>query len=317
MLRALPVPSHPDLLVGSATGDDAAVWRLDAHRAIVFTADVITPVVDDARTWGRIAAANAVSDVYAMGGEPLAALSLVGWNNDDLPLELLTEALAGVADTAAAAGFVVVGGHTITDPEPKLGLAVIGTADPGRLLTNAGLRAGQALVLTKPLGIGLVTTALKRGGAPAEAVEAAISAMTTSNGPAARVALAHGATGATDVTGFGLTGHLGRMALESGVDVVVRAEALPLLPGARHLAESGFAPGGTSRNLAGVEGRFDRGDADDATVAIVADPQTSGGLVFGVDADRVGAALADLGAAGVRGAVIGEAVEGAGRFVLR
>jgi selenide,water dikinase len=148
VLRSLPIPSHPDLLVGSTSGDDAAVWRLSDERALVVTVDVITPVVDDARTWGRVVATNAVSDVYAMGGEPLLALSLVGWNTDELPLEQLTEALAGVHDVAAACAFVVAGGHSITAPEPKLGLAVVGTAHPDRLLTNAGLRPDDVLILT-------------------------------------------------------------------------------------------------------------------------------------------------------------------------
>lgn len=319
MLRALPVVSHPDLLIGSTSGDDAAVWRLDDHKALVFTADIITPVVDDARTWGAIAATNAVSDVYAMGGTPVCALSLVGWNDTELPLELLTDALTGVADVAARSGFVVVGGHTITDPEPKLGLAVVGFAAPGDLLTNAGLRPRQLLVLTKPLGVGVITTALKRGGIEAGGPElaAAVAAMTTTNEQGARVAKAAGATGATDVTGFGLCGHLGRMALESGVAVRVDTGGLALLPGARELCAAGYSPGGATRNLDGVAGRLD-GSVDEVTLRLVADPQTSGGLLFGVDPDRAGEALTELHRAGLdAAAVIGEVIEGpAGRIML-
>ena len=209
MRRLTPI-DHPDLLVGTATGDDAAVWRLDDNRSLVVTADFITPVVDDARTWGRVAAANAVSDVYAMGGRPLLALNLVGWNSEELSTELLGDVLLGAQDVADAGGFVIAGGHTVDDPEPKFGLAVVGEADPDQLLTNAGFRAGDVLVLTKPLGVGVITTAIKRGDAPAEVVDAAVASMTRLNDEAARVALAVGATGATDVTGFGLLGHLGR-----------------------------------------------------------------------------------------------------------
>ncbi len=206
-------------------------------------------MVDDARTWGRVAAANSVSDVYAMGGRPLFALNLVGWNVDALPMSLLGEVLAGGQDVATAGGFVIVGGHTIDDPEPKYGMAVTGEVHPDRILTNAGLRAGQDLILTKPLGVGVITTAIKRDQAPAESVEAAIASMTRLNDRASRVAVAGGATGCTDVTGFGLLGHLGRMAIESGVGVTVEFDALPFLPGAVELAGEGVMPGGSVRNL--------------------------------------------------------------------
>ena len=185
--------THPDLLVGAASGDDAAVWRLDDDRALIATADFITPVVDDARTWGQVAAANAVSDVYAMGGRPLLALNLVGWNTDALSTDLLGEVLAGGQDIAEAGGFVIAGGHTVDDPEPKYGMAVIGDVHPDKLLTNRGLRAGDHLVLTKALGIGVITTALKRGLATAGVVQAALDSMTRLNDIAAKVALAAGA----------------------------------------------------------------------------------------------------------------------------
>ncbi len=309
--------THPDLLVGSATGDDAAVWRLDADRALVATADFITPVVDDARTWGRIAAANSVSDVYAMGGRPLFALNLVGWNVDELPTELLGEVLAGAAEVAAECGFVTVGGHTVDDPEPKFGLAVVGEVHPDRILTNAGLRPGDALVLTKPLGVGVIATAIKRNLASAEVAAAAVDSMTRSNADAATVALAAGATGATDITGFGLLGHLGRMAEESGVDVSIDAHAVPLLPGARALADDGCIPGGSRRNLDWVSPRLDTGTIDETTVLLLADAQTSGGLLFGAETDAARRTVEQLVASGHQAAVVGRARSGAGRLELR
>ena len=308
MRRLTPI-THPDLLVGTTTGDDAAVWRLDDNRSLVVTADFITPVVDDARTWGQVAAANAVSDVYAMGGRPLLALNLVGWNSEELSTELLGDVLLGAQDVADAGGFVIAGGHTVDDPEPKFGLAVVGEADPGRLLTNAGFRAGDLLVLTTPLGVGVITTAIKRGDAPAEVVDAAVASMTRLNDEAASVALAVGATGATDVTGFGLLGHLGRAMAESSVDGVVEVSMVPLLPGTRELAESGAMPGGSHRNLAWAEDLLDRGldrgDHDELEALLMADAQTSGGLVFGVSSDRIDEAMSALLATGHTAAVIG------------
>ncbi len=311
MRRLAPV-NHPDLLVGSATGDDAAVWRLDDQRALVVTADFITPVVDDARTWGRVAAANAVSDVYAMGGRPLLALNLVGWNSEELSTDLLGDVLLGAQDVADAGGFVIAGGHTVDDPEPKFGLAVVGEADPDRLLTNAGFRPDDVLILTKPLGVGVITTAIKRGDAPADVVDAALASMTRLNDEAAAVALAGGATGATDVTGFGLLGHLGRAVVESGVDAVIEVGAVPLLPGTRELAESGAMPGGSRRNLAWADDLLDRGAFGELDALLMADAQTSGGLVFGVAPDRVEGALAALEATGHAAAVVGRLVESAG-----
>jgi selenide, water dikinase len=307
------------LLVGSATGDDAGVWRLDADRALVFTTDFFTPIVDDARTWGRVAAVNAVSDVYAMGGRPLIALNLVAWNVDELSMDLLGEVLAGAGEIAAEAGFAIVGGHSVDDPEPKYGLAVVGEAHPDRLLTNAGLRPGQALVLTKALGTGIVSTAVKRGVAPDDVAAAAVASMTRLNAEACRVALAAGATGATDVTGFSLLGHLGRMALESGVDVAVDVATVPVLDGVRALAAAGVVPGGSGRNRAFVADRLDVADGiEDLDVTILADAQTSGGLVFGVDPAAAEGVVAELRASGHPAAVIGEArPPGPGRIHLR
>jgi selenide,water dikinase len=311
-VRRLRPVDHPDLLVGAATGDDAAVWRLDDGRSLVVTADFITPVVDDARTWGRVAAANAVSDVYAMGGRPLLALNLVGWNSEELSADLLGDVLLGAQDVADAGGFVIAGGHTVDDPEPKFGLAVVGEADPDRLLTNAGFRAGDVLVLTKPLGVGVITTAIKRGDAPADVVDAAVASMTKLNDEAAGVALAVGATGATDVTGFGLLGHLGRAMAESDVDAVVEVSMVPLLPGSRELAEAGVMPEGSRRNLAWAEDLLDRGGHGELEALLMADAQTSGGLVFGVSPDRIDEALVALSATGHAAAAIGHVLSPAG-----
>ena len=303
--------------MGTATGDDAAVWRLDDTRALVVTTDFLTPVVDDARTWGAIAAANAVSDVYAMGGRPFLALNIVCWNDEELSTDLLADVLAGAQDVAVRGGFVIAGGHTVTDPEPKFGLVVVGEVHPDRLLTNAGLRAGDALVLTKPLGVGVITTAIKRDAAPSSVIEAAVASMTRLNDDASRIALAHGATGATDVTGFGLLGHLGRMARESGVDAVVDTARVPVLDGVAELAAAGYVPGGSARNLRWVADRLEVGSVSETTVALLADPQTSGGLLFGVARDEVDAALRELAATGHTAAHVGAVSAGAGRIHLR
>jgi selenide,water dikinase len=307
---------HPDLLVGALSGDDAAIWRLSDDRALVATADFITPVVDDARTWGRVAAANAVSDIYAMGGSPLFALNLVGWNVDALPIDLLGEVLAGGAEIALEAGFVVAGGHSIDDPEPKYGMAVIGEVDPGRMLTNAGLLPGQELVLTKPLGIGIITTAIKADVAPQEVAGAAVISMTRLNAAAAAAAVDAGATGCTDVTGFGLLGHLGRMARESSVDVDLEVDAVPFIDGARRLAEKGLIPGGTRRNWAWIEDQVTTGSVDETTVLMLADAQTSGGLVFGVEPGETGSVVERLHNSGVTAAVIGRTSAGSGAITL-
>lgn len=292
------------------------MWRLDADRALVVTADFITPVVDDARTWGRIAAANSASDVYAMGGRPLLALNLVGWNTDELPTSLLLEVLEGAAEAAAEGGWVTVGGHTVDDPEPKFGLAVVGEAHPDRLLTNAGLRPGDELVLTKAIGTGIIATALKRGAASSQAVDTAVASMAALNAEAAAEARRAGATGATDITGFGLLGHLLSMAQASGVDAEVAAPAVAVLPETRELTIAGYVPGGTSRNLAHVEGSLDADGLDEVTLTILADAQTSGGLLFGAVPERAAKAVTALRRSGHQAAVIGRVVAGTGRIRL-
>lgn len=292
------------------------MWKLDDDRALVVTADFITPLVDDATTWGRIAAANAVSDVYAMGGRPLLALNLVGWNRDELSPDLLADVLIGAQSIAAEGGFVIAGGHTVDDPEPKFGLAVVGEVDPNKMLTNAGFVGGQTLVLTKPLGIGITSTAIKTGAAPESLVTAAVGEMTRLNDVAARVAVAAGATGATDVTGFGLLGHLGRGAKESSVDVTIEAASVPVLDGVRQLAEDGVVPGGSMRNLESIVDQIDQGDVSDEDTLILADAQTSGGLVFGVDPERVDQVVAELADTGHTVAAIGSTTTGTGRIRL-
>jgi selenide,water dikinase len=315
-VRELKADTPQELLVGTATGDDAAVWKLDDDRAIISTADFITPVVDDARTWGRVAAANSVSDVYAMGGRPLFALNLVGWNSDALPTELLGELLAGGQDIATAGGFAIVGGHTIDDPEPKYGMSVTGEVHPDRILTNAGLTDGQDLILTKPLGIGVITTAIKADAASADVADGAIASMTKLNDVGARLAVAAGATGCTDVTGFGLLGHLGRMALESNVRVTVEFDAIPFLEGAVDLAGQGIMPGGSRRNLAWGHELLDAGSHDEMHQLLVADAQTSGGLVIGVDPGETSGILSELESSGHQAARIGSTSAGSPGFTL-
>ena len=316
-MRGLTPDPPPELLVGLATGDDAAVWRIDRERALVLTADFITPVVDDARTWGRIAATNSVSDVYAMGGRPLLALNLVAWNSEELSNDLLAEVLAGGEDAARAGGFVVGGGHTVDDPEPKYGMAVVGEVDPARMLTNSRLRPGNALVLTKPLGTGVISTAIKRGEARQAVVDLAVREMTRSNGAASLAAMRHGATSGTDVTGFGLLGHGLRMARESGVDLEISVGAVPVIEGVRELVALGMAPGGTIRNLDWVSGSLETGDASNVSVTLLADAQTSGGLLLGmVSRDAGRAAVTELRASGHDAAVIGDVTDGSGQIRL-
>ncbi|WP_243723408.1 selenide, water dikinase SelD [Actinomadura sp. 7K507] len=265
------------LLLGGPDGDDAAVLRIKGGRAVVSTADFSTPVVDDAYDWGRIAAANALSDVYAIGGEPLMALNLLGWPRDALPAELAREVMRGGRDVAALAGCPIAGGHSVDDPEPKYGLAVTGVADPDRLLRLDGARPGVPLSLTKPLGIGVLNARHKATG---EVFPHAVETMTALNADAGLAALERGVTGATDVTGFGLLGHLYKMARASGVTAVVNASAVPYLDGARAAVRDGFVPGGTRRNLSWVSPHSDFRRIAEEERLLLADAQTSGGLLI-------------------------------------
>ena len=259
------------------------------------TVDFFTPIVDDPAAWGAIAAANALSDVYAMGARPLFALNLVGWPRDTLPFELLGEVIRGAGEVARRAGCAMVGGHSIDDAEPKFGMAVIGEVHPDRMLTNGGARPGDFLVLTKPLGTGILTTALKRGELKDGDLDAAVAVMTTLNDGAARAALAAGAVAATDVTGFGLLGHLGNVLAASGVGARLSAGAVPVLDGVRGLAERDVVPGGSRRNReASADTEWDEAVGEVERV-ILTDAQTSGGLLLAVAPDRLEALLAQLG----------------------
>jgi len=267
--------AHDDLLVGLEHGDDAAVVRLDGERAVVTTADFFTPVVDDLYDWGRIAAANALSDVYAMGGEPLVAVNLLGWPRERLPFELAAEVLRGGADVARAAGCHLAGGHSIDDPEPKYGLAVTGLAHPDHLLRNDAGRAGLPLTLTKPLGLGVLNNRHKATG---EVFADAVATMTELNRDAARAAVSAGIACATDVTGFGLLGHLLKLCRASGVGAVVEYSAVPYLEAARPSLAEGFVPGGSRRNLEWVRPHLSSACSEDELL-LLADAQTSGGLL--------------------------------------
>jgi selenide,water dikinase len=273
---AKPVNPAGELLVGLDDGDDAAVVRIAGGVALIATTDFFTPVVDDPYDWGRIAAVNALSDVYAMGGTPVVAVNLLGWPRDVLPFELAAEVLRGGLDVCGEAGCHLAGGHSVDDPEPKYGLAVTGTADPDRLLRNDAGRAGVPLTLTKPLGTGVLNSRHKATG---ERFEQAIAVMTTLNRDASLAALAAGATCATDVTGFGLLGHLHKLARASGVTARIDPAAVPYLDGAREALRDGYVSGGTRRNLDWVRPHADLSRVTEDEALLLADAQTSGGLL--------------------------------------
>ena len=293
----MPTITDPRILVDASTRDDAAVYQLTPDRAIVATVDFFTPIVDDAYDFGRIAAANAFSDVYAMGGTPLLALNLVGWPRDTLPYELLGDVLRGGADIAKDAGAFVLGGHSVDDPEPKYGMVAIGEVHPNRIVTLARARAGDALVLTKPIGTGVLTTALKRDLATAPEISTAVQSMVTLNAGAARAmrATGGGVHAATDVTGFGLLGHLHNMLAASGLAAEIDAASVPLFANAVELAERGAIPGGTQRNRDALAPEVKFGaEVPEAIRVLLFDAQTSGGLLIAVDPDRAGALVAAL-----------------------
>ncbi len=291
-------PSDPDLLVGFDTADDAAVYRLRDDLAVVVTTDFFTPIVDDPYDWGRIAATNALSDVYAMGGTPLLALNLVGWPREGLPFDLLARVLDGGADVVRAAGGIVAGGHSIDDAEPKFGLAVVGTVHPDHVLTNAGGQVGDVIVLTKPIGLGVISTAVKRDAAPPGVLADAVRVMTTLNADArdAATVLVGAVHAATDVTGFGLAGHLRELLAASGVAAELDAAAVPVIDGVRELLAAGMVAGGTQRNHAFVTetAPVDWGHQTEAEQLLLADAQTSGGLLLAVDPTRADELVAEL-----------------------
>ena len=305
------------MIIGFDGADDAAAVRLDNGKVLIQTVDFFTPVVDDPRIWGQVAAVNAVSDVYAMGGKPLLALNLVGWNSSELSTDLLSEVLLGAQDIAEQAGFAIAGGHTVDDPEPKFGLAVVGEAKPGNLLTNADFKVGQKLLLSKPLGVGVITTAIKNDAASTEATQAAMQSMVLLNEKASQIALKFGATGATDVTGFGLLGHLGRAVEESKVGAQITTKEVLFLPETQELAEAGFVPGGSRRNLEWLDDRLEKGNCSETDVLLLADAQTSGGLLFGIDDSKAQDALDELVSSGHSASIIGSVIDEEGKIVLR
>jgi selenide,water dikinase len=286
-LADLPVHTDPRLIVGRETFDDAGVFVLSDDLALVQTVDFFAPIVDDPYTFGQIAAANALSDVYAMGGEPLTALNIVGFPSGKLPLEVLTEILRGGQDKVREAGAVVVGGHSIIDEELKYGLSVTGRVHPKRVLSNAQAAIGDRLVLTKPLGTGLLATAAKRGILGTDETAALYASMCKLNAAASRAAVAVGVRCATDVTGFALLGHASHIATASNVTVVIHPERVPLLPGAMKTWEQGTRTGGAERNAAYLAARVDWGQTTEAERALLIDPQTSGGLLVAVPPDRL------------------------------
>lgn len=316
---ALSTYSHPDLLVGLQTSDDAAVFRMSADLALVQTVDFFAPVVDDPFTYGAIAAANSMSDIYAMGGEVLFGLNIAAFP-DDLPSSILAEIFRGGAAKVAEAGGVVAGGHTVTDPEPKYGLCITGTVHPDRILTKAGARAGDHLFLTKALGTGALTTAMKNQVSEDAHATGAIESMLRLNRDASRIARDMGANACTDITGFGLLGHGLEIANKSGVRIEIRAGAVPLLPGAYESAEAGQLPGGMRRNREHFTVNSETGvslapGVDPLLDALLFDPETSGPLLLSVSPDRALALVAEFASADHPLWEIGGVTAGAGLFV--
>ena len=297
VLAPIPGASDERILVGRETFDDAGVFLLSDELALVQTVDFFAPIVDDPYTFGQIAAANALSDVYAMGGQPLTALNIVAFPNDKLPLAILTDILRGGLDKVHEAGAHIIGGHTILDDEVKYGLSVTGRAHPKFLLTNAGAKPGDKLVLTKPLGTGILATAIKRGELAPSAQTEVLSSMTALNGAASRAALAVGSRCATDVTGFGLLGHASHVARASGVTLRFSVASIPAFAGAAEAWARGIRTGGAERNLEYVRSLVDWGGSTDAQRALLVDPQTSGGLLVAVGPDRAAAYLSKVAGA--------------------
>jgi selenide,water dikinase len=311
VLDKLTPAADPRLLVSTDTVDDAGVYLLSEGTALVFTADYFTPIVDDAADFGRISVTNALSDVYAMGGTPLIALNLIGFPDGDLPLSIMTEILVGGQEKAEEAGVLIIGGHSVSDRELKYGLAVVGTVHPEKVVKNSGARPGDVIVLTKPIGTGVLSTALKHERLGDETLERMTAIMATLNRAAARAMVAAGASGATDLTGFGLTGHLIEMARGSGVTIEVPVADVPLIEGASETLRSGLAPGGLFTNHHYYR-RFTslKTRADGYSIELLSDPQTSGGLLIALAPERLGAFEEAYAAAGGEGHwVIGTVLE--------
>ena len=305
LLKSLPPITDPNVLVGTSTADDAAVYKLSDELALVLTTDFFTPVVDGPYDFGAVAAANALSDVYAMGGKPLTALSIVGFPDALLPPEVLVEILRGAADKAADAGIAIVGGHTIKSEEPIFGLAVVGTINSNRVLANSKAQPGDVLILTKPIGLGIITTAAKNGEDKLGAISDAIRLMTTLNRSAAEVFVDAGAHALTDITGFGLLGHLRNMVTASGVGAHIYLDQVPALEAARQYLIAGIAPGGTHANHRFLADWVSyASDLTKEDELLLCDAQTSGGLLAAIPADRASAAVAALRSAGTPAAAV-------------
>ncbi len=319
VLQYLPAMADPNLLVGMDSADDAGVYRLTEELALIQTVDFFTPVVDDPYLYGQIAAANALSDVYAMGGRPLTAMNIVAFPSKKVDTTVLGEILRGGADKILEAGAVLVGGHSIDDEEPKYGLAVTGIVHPDRIVTNCGARPGDKLVLTKPLGIGIITTAIKAEMATGELEQEVSRWMATLNREAAAAMAATGVHACTDITGFGLLGHGLEMARGSGVDLVIDAGAIPVLPQVLELAAMGLIPGGAYNNRRYVEADIDiAAGVPEALQDVLYDPQTSGGLLIAVAAEKAAGLMAALKERGVSAArLIGEVQSGRGRILVQ
>ncbi len=307
-LAPLARRDDPRLLVGHETFDDAGIFLLTPELALVQTVDFFAPIVDDPYEFGRVAATNALSDVFAMGGEAITAMNIVGFPVGSLPIEVLSDVLRGGQDAVHEAGAHVVGGHSITDEELKYGLSVTGTVHPDRILSNANAEPGDVLVLTKPIGTGILSTAAKRGLLPEAERKALTASMTTLNLAASRAALVAGARCATDITGFGLLGHASHIAKASGVTVRIRADAVPLLPGTRAMLERGALTGGAARNVAYLDPLVEWGAASDDIRALLVDPQTSGGLLVALKPPRVAAFIAAVPGTVVVGDVLADGV---------
>lgn len=307
----MPKVNDPNLLVGITTADDAAVYRLTPDIAIVETVDFFTAVVDDPYTFGQIAAANALSDIYAMGARPLFALNIVGFPSKTLPLKVLEEILRGGSDKVVEAGINIVGGHSIDDPEPKYGLVVTGIVHPDKIVANSTAKAGDSLILTKPLGIGIITTAIKREKASQAAIDKAVSVMSALNKNASEAMIEVGVSAATDITGFGLLGHLLEMAQGSSVGARIYLHMVPVIEETWGYAQDGIVPGGSMANLEFVSPsvRWAGGISEEAKL-ILSDAQTSGGMLISVPKEKEAILLNELRERGVQGAVIGEITHG-------
>jgi selenide, water dikinase len=317
VLHKLPKQIDPNVLIGFDTGDDAGVYQIAPDLALVQTVDFFTPIVDDPYTFGQLAAANSLSDVYAMGGRPISALSIVGFPNSGRDIAILEQILAGGLAKMQEAGCTVIGGHSIGDDEIKFGYAVTGVVDPNRVLSNAGARPGDRLILTKRIGTGVISTALKEGKAPAGSVEAAIESMGALNRVASEMALKFDAHAATDITGFGLLGHARGMAVASKVSLEIDSAKVEFLPGAMECSRGGYIPGGLKRNIEFISGCVEFGSSVTEELRnLLCDPQTSGGLLTAVAPQDADGLLARLAECNVPAHEIGRAVEKARALII-